>query len=43
MQFSTPVMVECYDSNYLNNKLIGVSRRVEIDWKLALECNYEVS
>ncbi len=30
-------MVECYDSLYLKDKLIGVSRRVEIGWKLTLE------
>jgi hypothetical protein len=30
-------MVECFDSHYLKDKSIGVSRRVEIDWKLTLE------
>ena len=30
-------MVEYYDSHYLKDKLIGVNKRVEIDWELTLE------
>jgi hypothetical protein len=30
-------MVECFDSHYLKDKLIGAGRRVAIDWKPTLE------